>query len=393
MRLGGNFIGEGDKSILVNKSFKIRIYPNKQQADIINQTIGCSRFVYNCFLDLRSKEYAYYKQSSNFAKDCIDLTDIKNELLWLKEVDKFALQNSLRDLDKSYQLFFKSKFGFPKFKSKKHSKDSYRTTWMKNGTNKETGEIKGNIELFDTNIKLPKLKMVKCKHSFNFSNVSKINNCTISKSKSGKYFASVSCEVIIREKIKTGKEVGIDLGIKDLAILSNGVTIPNHKLLYKYADKLIKKQRNFAKMQNGSNNKEKQRIKIAKIYEKISNCKNDLMHKFTTQLVESQDFIVIENLNVKGMMKNRNLSKAVANVSFYEIRRQLTYKCNWYGKQLVIISRWFPSSKLCSNCGEKKDDLKLSDREYICEYCGIVVDRDYNASINILNEGKRLALV
>ena len=376
---------------LVNKSYKIRIYPTQEQMNIINQTIGCARFVYNYFLDLRMREYEYYNQSSNFAKDCSDLTDVKNENIWLKDVDKFALQNSLRNLDKSYKMFFKSKFGFPKFKSKKFSKDSYRTTWMKTGINKETGEVKGNIEIFKDNIKLPKLKLVKCKHSFDFSNVSKINNCTISKSKSGKYFASISCEALVKEKNKTGNEVGIDLGIKDLAILSNGDVVPNHKLLYKYADRLAKQQRKFAKMQNGSNNKEKQRIKIAKTYEKITNCKNDLIHKLTSDLVENQDLIVIEDLNVKGMMKNRRLSKAVSNVSLYEIRRQLEYKCEWYGKQLVVINRWFPSSKLCSNCGEKKENLKLSDRVYDCEYCGISIDRDCNASINILNEGKRLA--
>lgn len=378
---------------IINKSFKIRIYPNKEQEKSINKTVGSARFVYNYFLDYRINLYKTSKESSNFNKDCLKLTNIKSEYTWLKDVDKFALQNSLKDLDQSYKNFFNSKFGFPKFKSKKKSKYSYRTTWMKTGIDKKTGEIKGNIELFENYIKLPKLKNVKCKHSFNFLNVSKINNCTISKSKSGKYFASVSCEILVNDKTKTNKEVGIDLGIKDLAILSDGTIIPNHKFLYKYEKQLVKQQRKFSKMQNGSNNKEKQRIKIAKTYEKITNCKIDLMHKLTSQLVESQDLIAIEDLNIKGMMKNKKLSKAIANVSLYEIRRQLEYKCNWYGKQLVVINRWFPSSKLCSNCGNKKEELSLSDRIYTCESCGILIDRDYNASLNILNEGKRLAIV
>lgn len=379
--------------MIVNKSYKTRIYPNNIQMQQIEQTIGSSRFVYNYFLEHRINRYKNLKESSTFAKDCKILTEIKNENTWLKEVDKFALQNSLRDLEKSYKSFFNSNFGFPKFRSKKKSNNSYRTTWMKSHVSKKTGEVKGNIERGEKLIKLPKLSWIKCKHSFNFSNVIKINNCTISKSKSGKYFASFSCEVLKKAKFKTDSSIGIDLGIKEFATMSDGTVIPNHRLLYKYKEKLAKEQRKFAKMKNGSNNKEKQRIKIARIYERVSNCKSDFLHKLTTQLVENQDIIVIEDLNVRGMMKNRKLSKAIFNANFYEFRRQLQYKCDWYGKQLVVVDRWFPSSKLCSNCGNKKDDLKLSNRIYTCEKCNLEIDRDLNALTNILNEGKRMLMV
>jgi len=360
--------------IIVNKSFKFRIYPNKTQEGIINKSIGCCRFVYNNFLDIRIKEYKYYGNSSNYVKDSSELRDLKKEYQWLKECPSDALQQSLKDLDIAYKNFFKQGNGFPKFKSKHKSRWSYKCVG-------QTVRIDGN------RVKLPKLKMVKLKQSFLLPKEIKINNATISKTRSGKYFVSLSCEVEVKTKPKTNKNVGIDLGIKEFATLSDGVVFNNPKYHRKYEEKLTREQRRFSKMKNGSSNREKQRVKVARIHEKIKNSRLDYIHKITTHLVDNYDVIVIEDLNVRGMVKNHKLAKSISDASFYEFRRQLEYKCAWYGKELITISRWFPSSKTCSNCGYIKDDLKLSDRIYECEHCGLSIDRDLNASMNILTVG------
>lgn len=359
---------------MVNKSYKFRIYPNKAQEEIINKSIGCCRFVYNNFLDIRIKEYEYYGNSSNYVKDASELKELKMEYSWLKECPSDALQQSLKDLDIAYKNFFKQGNGFPKFKSKHKSRLSYRCVGQ-------------NVKVADNRIKLPKLKMVKLKQSFSLPRKIKINNATISKTRSGKYFVSLSCEVEVKAKPKTEKKVGIDLGVKEFATLSDGVVFSNPKYYRKYEDKLAKEQRKFSKMKKGSNNREKQRVKVARIHEKIKNNRLDYIHKITTYLVNNYDTIVIEDLNTSGMLKNHKLAKSISDASFYEFRRQLEYKCAWYGKELVVINRWFPSSKTCSNCGCIKDDLTLSDRIYECEHCGLSIDRDLNASINILTVG------
>ena len=366
--------------MIQNKGYKIRIYPNDKQKHIINNNIGSARFVFNHFLNMKIEKYKENKESFNYNLCSAELTKMKKfeEYSWLKLSDSTSLQQSLKDLDMAYSKFFsgikKGKdVGFPKFKSKRKSKLSYR--------------IAMNITIINNTIKLPKIGILKSYHSFDLSKIEKINNATISKSRSGKYFISLSCEVDVKVKHSTNKKVGVDLGIKELATLSDGMVISNPKYYRKYEEKLAKKQRKFSKMKIGSKNREKQRIKVAKLHEKIYNCRVDYIHKFTHQLVFNYDTIVIEDLNISGMIKNHKLSKSIADASFSELRRQLEYKCSWYEKELIIINRFYPSSKTCSNCGNIKSDLKLSDREYICDECGFVIDRDLNASINILTIG------
>lgn len=363
-----------------NKSFKIRIYPNKKQSEQINNNIGSARFVFNYFLDMRIKQYETSKDSLGYNKCSAELTKLKkqDEYKWLSQSDSASLQQSLKDLDTSYSNFFKglkksNAVGFPKFKSKHKSKLSYRTV--------------SNISIVDNTIKLPKLGILKSNHSFDLSKIIKINNATVSKSRSGKYFVSLSCEVDVKAKHQTCKQVGIDLGIKELATLSDGVIFPNPKHYRKYEKQLSKAQRKFSKMQKGSNNREKQRVKLARLHEKVANSRIDYIHNFTNYLVSNYDTIVIEDLSVSGMIKNHKLAKSIADASFSEIRRQLSYKCDWYNRDLVIINRFYPSSKTCSACGNVKLDLTLSDREYNCQECGLKIDRDLNASINILTVG------
>lgn len=366
--------------MIQNKAYKIRVYPNEKQKQLIDNNIGSARFVFNYFLNVRIEKYKDNKESFGYNMCSAELTKLKklDEYTWLKLSDSTSLQQSLKDLDFAYSKFFdgikKGKdVGFPKFKSKRKARLSYR--------------VVGNINVVDDKIKLPKLGVLKSNHSFNLSKIEKINNATISKTRSGKYFVSLSCEVDVKVKHSTNKQVGVDLGIKELATLSDGVVINNPKYYRKYEKRLAKEQRKFSKMKIGSNNREKQRIKVAKLHEKISSCRADYIHKFTNHLVSNYDTIVIEDLNVSGMVKNHKLAKSIADASFAELRRQLEYKCKWYGKELIVVNRFYPSSKTCSNCGNIKDDLKLSDREYVCNKCGFVIDRDLNASINILTVG------
>lgn len=366
--------------MIQNKGYKIRVYPSDKQKQIIDNNIGSARFVFNHFLNMRIEKYKNNKESFNYNSCSAELTKMKKqeEYSWIKQSDSTSLQQSLKDLDTAYSKFFdgikKGKdIGFPKFKSKRKSKWSYRITM--------------SINIIDNTVKLPKIGVLKSNHNLNLSKINKINNATISKSRSGKYFVSLSCEVDVKAKQSTNKQVGVDLGIKELATLSDGTIISNPKYYRKYEKQLAKQQRKFSKMQKGSNNREKQRIKVAKINEKITHCRVDYIHKFTNNLVSNYDTIVIEDLHVSGMIKNHKLAKSIADASFSEIRRQLEYKCIWYGKELIVINRFYPSSKTCSNCGNVKSELKLSDREYICDECGFVIDRDLNASINILTVG------
>lgn len=329
---------------------------------------------------MKIEKYKETKESLGYNSCSTKLTQMKKEgkYQWLNESSAQSLQQSLKDLDVAYQKFFKGlnktkKTGFPKFKSKHKSKLSYR--------------FAQRVSVIDNTIKLPKLGLVKSNHSFDLTQITKINNATILKSRAGKYFCSLSCEVDVKAKHQTDKQVGVDLGIKEFATLSDGLVFSNPKYYKQYESKLKKMQRKFSKMEKGSNNREKQRVKLAKLYEKVTNSRVDYIHKITNYLVSNYDTIVIEDLNVSGMLQNHKLAKSIADASFYEFRRQLEYKCRWYEKELVVINRFFPSSKTCSNCGCIKQDLTLSDRIYKCNDCGFTIDRDLNASINILTVG------
>lgn len=313
------------------------------------------------------------------------VTIIKNQVLkkeyeWLKEVDKFALENAVYNMDNAYQNFFKNGSGYPKFKSKKDNRKSYHTNYSNN-----------NIEVsFENNkIKLPKLKWIKAKLSKEF--IGKIKSATISQTPSGKYFVSILIETECEQLESTGNMIGIDLGIKDLLITSGGEKFDNIHTTKKYEIKLTREQRKLVRKVKGSHNYEKQRIKVARLYEKIHNTRLDYLHKISHKLIKENQLIVSEDLAVSNMVKNHNLAKAIQDCSWYELTRQLGYKAEWNGRMYVKIGRFVPSSQTCSNCGYVNSETKdLSVREWICPNCGAIHDRDVNAAKNILNEGMKL---
>lgn len=367
----------------MERAYKFRIYPNKTQEELIQKTFGCTRFVYNYFLDKRIKAYETDKSNLNFY-DCSKLlTKLKQELVWLKEPDKFSLQNALRDLETAYKNFFKRKdIGYPKFKSKKNHRKSYRTSFSHN-----------NIAFVNGKIKLPKIGKVK----FRDKQVPKgrILNATISQAPSGKYFVSVCCTDVETPKLPfTNNFIGIDLGIKDFAITSDGDKFVNHKYLKQSLSKLAKLQKELSRKTRGGSNWNKARIKVARLYEKITNQRKDTLHKLSKSIVESYDIICVENLQIKDMVKNRKLSQSISDASWSEFVRQLSYKAEWYGKELVKIDSFYPSSQTCHECGYVNKNTKdLHVRKWICPNCHASHDRDVNAAINILNEGLRILKV
>ena len=359
------------------KAYKYIIYPNKEQEKYFSKCFGCVRFIYNKMLN---DKIEYYKENNKMLNNTP--AQYKKEYVWLKEVDSLSLSNSQMNLDKAYKNFFRDKsVGFPKFKSKKDRHYSYTTNNQKN-----------TIYIVDNKyIKLPKLKtLVRIKQHRQITKDGKIKSCTISQVPSGKYYVSILVEEEMKQLPKNEFTIGIDLGLTDFAITSDSIKYSNPKYLKKSLNKLAIEQRKLSRKKIGSENREKQRLKVAKLHEKISNQRKDFLHKLSSELINENQVICLEDLHVKEIQQNKYLSQSVSDVGWYEFRRQLEYRAKWYGRTISFIDKWYPSSQICSNCGNNTGKKPLNIREFTCPYCGKHHDRDINASINILHKGLRL---
>ena len=374
------------------KAIKIRLYPNKEQEVYITKLLGSYRFVYNQCLALKKEKYINEKISLNLKELGYyfhnDLT--KNpEYEWLNEHNTKVLKQSILNLMESYKRFYVNGNGFPKFKSKHDNKHSCR--FPGEAVSKRNNYLENRITLTS------ELKSIKFKTSDNYRNFLErnkngIKSATLSKSSSNNYFLSILIET---NEIKvlpkaTNDIIGIDLGIKDFVIDSNGNRYSNLKSINNNQKRISKLQRSIARKQKGSNNRNKERIKLAKFYEKLTNIKENYLHSVTNKLINENQVIVMENLNVNGMLKNHRLAKSIQELSLYKFKSILTYKTEWTGRVLIEIDRFFPSSKLCNCCGYKYQGLKLSERTWLCPECNTLHDRDLNAAINIMNEGERI---
>lgn len=370
----------------VLKAYKVRLYPNDEQQVFFAKSFGCTRFIWNKMLSDKIDYYEATKTTLNNTP-----AQYKKQFEWLKEVDSLALANVQQNLRSAYNKFFKQGSGFPRFK-KKGIKDSYTTN-----------NQKGTVSVTNNTIKLPKIGHIKAKFPNKINGL--IKSATVSKTPSGKYFISLLVETVVDELLKTHSNIGIDLGLTDFIVLSDGTKVANPKFLSNLEKKLARQQNILAKRRevakkearnlSDSRNYQKQKIKVAKIYEKTTNARKDFLHKLSFTIIKNHDVIAIEDLNVKGMVKSRSLAKAISDSSWSSFISMLTYKAEWYRKMLVRIDRWYPSSKTCSNCNHllSKAELPLSLRQWQCPSCKQDNDRDINASINILNEGLIMATI
>lgn len=357
--------------MLIRKAFKFRIYPNKEQQHKLAIQFGHARFVYNRFRALREQAHKETGKGLTYNKCCSLLTQLKKEsdFDWLKDAHTQVLQQKLKDLDRAYKNFFEGRAKYPSFKNK-HKNQSIRYP-------------QGLKPIANKKLYLPKVGWVKIKQHRQMQGTMK--NCTVSKTKSGKYFASIQCEMVIADPIQAGPAVGIDLGLTHFATLSLGDKIENPRHLIKAEKRLKRLQRRVSRCKKGSKGREKARLALARQHEKVANQRKDFLHKLSRDLVEEFGLIKMETLNVAGMVKNHRLAKAIADVGWGMFGQFLKYKGEWYGCVVEQIDRFFASSKICHLCGHKYNELKLKDRVWTCPSCKTELDRDHNAAINILN--------
>ncbi len=357
------------------RTYQFELMPNQEQKTLLDKYFGCIRFVYNHFLNERKEQYQADEKSDNYYAQAATLTELKrkDKTIWLKEVNSQSLQFALRCLDTAYVNFFRGNAKFPRFKSRKK---------------KNTFTVPQFAKLEADKFYAPKFKEG-IKVNVHREVKGEIGKCTLSKTPTGKYFVSILCEEQYQPKEKTGAVCGIDLGLKDFAITSDGIKFKNNKYTKQYERKLAKAQKHLSRKRKGSNSFEKQRRKTALIHEKITNSRMDNLHKVSHKLVTDYDIIALEDLNVKGMVKNHKLAKHISDASWGTFVRLLEYKADWNDKQIVKINRWYPSSKTCCECGWVNQDLNLSIREWTCKN-GHILDRDLNAAKNILKEGLKI---
>lgn len=360
------------------KAYKYRLHPTKEQAEFFEKTFGCVRFVYNWALNQRIEAYQKDGTRISWVESCKRLTELKKQeaTKWLCEVANQSLQSSIRNMDSAFTRFFREKKGFPKFHSKKRGKFSFQL-------------VQGVSIDFNTHkVKLPKIGEVKFSKNRRF--VGKIGTCTISKTPTGKYYISILVDdgkpMPEKAPITADTAVGIDVGIKDFAVLSNGQVYSNPKYLEKDEKRLKVLQKRLSRKQKDSNRRERARLAVAKQHEKIKNHRENFIHQVTSRIIRENQTVILEDLNIEGMLKNHSLAKHILSASWYEFFRQLQYKCDWYGKNLIRIGRFEPSSKMCL-CGYINKNLTLNDREWDCPHCGRHNDRDLLAAVNIKRFG------
>ena len=361
---------------VIHKSYKFKIAPDNEQKELLAKHFGACRFVFNRYLNIRKETYLEEKKPLNYYDNANDLTVLKKDeqFVWLKEINSQSLQSSLRNLDTAYNKFFRKQTKFPRFKSK---------------VDKQSFTIPQSVSIEDGKLQIPKFKKG-IEINIHREIKGKVLFATISKSTTGKYYVSITCEVEYTPFEKTNTKVGIDTGIKDLAILSDGKVYENIKTLKTNLKKLKYNQRQLSKKIKGSSSRLKQKSKLATVHEKVTNIRKDYLHKVSTEIIKNHDVICIEDLAVKNMMKNHKLAQAFSDVSLGTFYIMLEYKANWNDKIIVKIGRFFPSSKTCNVCNYINQDLTLKDRKWTCKSCNTIHNRDLNASINIKKQGLKI---